>query len=142
MEKVHKGLCGVYQFINTKNSNRYIGSSLSLANKFENSITALMSGVFDCEELQKEWSLYGPESFEFSIIELVDDKYQINDRAKYWLDTLPSISIDNDTDRDFISGHVSISRDLKSDIRASFQGTYDDAVKELISFYENHLKSE
>lgn len=142
MEKAHKGLCGIYQFKNTQTDRKFIGASTSMANVFEKCINDLRMGNFKCEGLQREWNLYGPECFEYSVMELVDDKYDINNRARYWVNKIESTAIDDNADDCVTSGYVSLSRDVKDDLRALNLGTFDTTVRTLIAFYKRHSESE
>jgi len=46
----------------------------------------LLAGTHHSAHLQNAWKKYGPEKFEFSIVEIVDAQEQLTKREQYWID--------------------------------------------------------
>lgn len=64
---------GVYQIYCTINCKKYIGSSKVIIHRVANHISLLNMGLHPIKQLQEDWSSYGKDSFEFSILEKVSN---------------------------------------------------------------------
>lgn len=65
--------CGVYEITNTKNNKRYIGSSNFVFKRLHEHHTALTKGSHPNDRLQKDWAIFGKESFTFIPIDFCDN---------------------------------------------------------------------
>ena len=85
---------GVYQIRNKINNKVYIGSTImSFTKRLEHHRCLLRKGTHKNTYLQHAWNKYGEESFEFSILEVVD-KCCTLEREQFYIDTLkPSYNI-------------------------------------------------
>lgn len=64
---------GVYQILNIKNGKKYIGSSVNIEDRWNQShLRLLRQGTHQNSHLQNAWNKYGEEAFVFSIIEECD----------------------------------------------------------------------
>lgn len=80
---------GVYMFKNNINNKVYIGSSAELSKRKENHIYSLRKGKHHSVYFQRAWNKYGEESFEYKILELLDDNTstaELLEKEQYWLD--------------------------------------------------------
>lgn len=80
---------GVYQIRNTATGGAYIGSTTkSFTQRWSQWRMNLNRGSGCNPHLRYAWEKYGPESFEFSILEVVEDATQVLIREQYWIDQL------------------------------------------------------
>lgn len=87
---------GVYQIRNTVNGKLLIGTSVNLPAILNRHRTALRMGSHQNRELQKDWAEFGPEAFEFEVLDTLtpparpDYKPSDDLRAleELWLDKL------------------------------------------------------
>lgn len=144
MEKATKELMGIYQVKNTTNGHVYVGSSLSIHNRFSLLFSLLASGRCKCVSLQKEWDTIGVAHFTFSILELLKDKYAIEIKELEWMKKLRATSIDNKSAEQFRMKYpnsvISINKETHSALRAMNKGTFDDTIRFLIHFADSHGK--
>jgi group I intron endonuclease len=66
-------LSGVYQILCAQNGKIYIGSAINLESRWHSHRRDLRNGVHVNPHLQFAWNLYGETSFEFSVLEYVDE---------------------------------------------------------------------
>lgn len=77
---------GIYKLTNTVNGKVYVGSAVNLGNRKENHYACLRNNKHKNERLQHSWNKHGETSFEFSILEYVEDKNNLIEREQYWMD--------------------------------------------------------
>jgi hypothetical protein len=65
---------GVFAITNTANGKAYLGSSLNLHGPLNKHRFMLSTGAHDVRELQEDWNRFGPGSFTFEILEVVEVK--------------------------------------------------------------------
>ena len=61
---------GIYAIINIETGKRYIGSAVNIKKRWHRHTSALNLRKHENKRLQNAWNKYGPESFQFTIIEL------------------------------------------------------------------------
>lgn len=74
---------GVYQIANTKNGKRYIGSSANVRARFGSHLRGLGWGQHHSTRLQRAWTKYGADAFEFSILEVAPQEELLACEQKY-----------------------------------------------------------
>lgn len=79
---------GIYQIKNIINGKKYIGSSVSINTRKRGHFRDLIKKKHHSILLQRAWNKYGSDKFEFSIIEILDDREKLIEREQYYLDTL------------------------------------------------------
>jgi len=79
-------LLGVYRIINKINGKVYIGSAINLKTRKNNHINRLRKSNHHSIHLQRSWSKYGEGSFEFEVIEYIDNKENLIEREQFWID--------------------------------------------------------
>jgi len=87
---------GVYQVRNTVNGKVLIGVSVDLPAMLNRQQAQLRMGGHPNRELQKEWAEFGPEAFEFEILDTLtppegaqyDPKDDLRALEQLWLDKL------------------------------------------------------
>jgi group I intron endonuclease len=77
---------GIYEILNRENGKFYIGSSVNIPKRWKRHLNELNNGCHGNDHLQRAWNKYGPEAFDFSIIEKVDKRATLLDREQHWLD--------------------------------------------------------
>lgn len=91
---------GVFIIKNNKNNKIFMGSSLNLKSIDFKNFMMLDSGLHFNSELQKDWNIFGKDSFSFEILELLDIKddteYNYDEDLKIlemiWFDKLKPIA--------------------------------------------------
>jgi hypothetical protein len=127
---------GVCKLENIVTREIYVGSSLSLQNKLMTLYTALARGQHKYAPLQESWMRHGPQSFRFSVLELVKDRYAVELCEAKWLNELNAQSIEGkniESLRQRSPGtHISIGRDLHAELRELGLGSFNDTIMQLI----------
>lgn len=86
-EKPERLRSGVYQIKNTANGKCYVGSSFAFGRRWNRHIRELRGNIHPNAKLQAAWNKYGPENFEFSVVECVE-KDVILEREQFWIDSV------------------------------------------------------
>src|SRR5699024_10047733 len=73
----------VYSITNTKNSKKYIGSTVDYEERVKSHLRGLRGGYHDNRKLQKDFNIYGEESFKFEILHEIKDDI---DRERFKLE--------------------------------------------------------
>lgn len=77
---------GIYKLTNIVNGKVYVGSAVNLGRRKEHHYACLRNNKHKNERLQHSWNKHGEVSFEFSILEYVEDKNNLIEREQYWMD--------------------------------------------------------
>jgi group I intron endonuclease len=97
---------GVYAIRNLVNGKCYVGSSKNIENRWKEHKHKLNSGRrWGHSALENAWSKYGPETFEFVILEQVDNIDDLLSTEKRWIDQLDSYRTGYNSRPDAISNH-------------------------------------
>lgn len=79
MNSIYKQI-GVYRITNTLNGKTYVGKTkMNFGDRWDCHRAQLNGGYHHNKALQKEWNEFGADSFEFKIIESVDNTDVLND---------------------------------------------------------------
>jgi group I intron endonuclease len=78
-------VCGVYMICNRQNMGFYIGSSVDIATRWRSHKATLNKGTSYSVHLQRAWSKYGADSFDFVIVEECEPSV-LTEREQFWLD--------------------------------------------------------
>lgn len=81
---------GIYKIVNKVNGKVYYGSSKNLRQRFIDHRKTLKKGAHHSSHLQKAWKKYGKESFEFIVVELVENENLLIQREQQYLDKFQS----------------------------------------------------
>lgn len=81
-------ISGIYKIENKVNGKIYIGSSIDINKRWRYHVSDFEANRHCNSYFQNAWNKYGKDSFEFSIIEILDIKDNIFEREQYWLDIL------------------------------------------------------
>lgn len=79
---------GIYKIICVVNNKIYIGSAVNLDRRWKRHLNELKNNYHANIILQNAFNKHGLESFNFEIIEIVDDVCKLFEREQYYLDTL------------------------------------------------------
>lgn len=77
--------CGIYKILNLISGKFYIGSAISITDRWDHHRHTLRKCIHTNSYLQRAWIKYGNEAFEFIILELCQ-KEKLIEREQYWLD--------------------------------------------------------
>ena len=78
-------VCGIYRIENLINHKSYIGQSIDIYERWVEHKWALNNQQHNNTHLVRSWYKYGPDNFEFTIIERCNE-IELNDREIYWVD--------------------------------------------------------
>lgn len=78
-------LLGIYKIRNILNDKVYIGSSIHIKRRLSEHKCWLRKNTHDNDYLQKAWNKYGENNFVFEIVELLENKLQLEERETYWI---------------------------------------------------------
>ena len=78
---------GVYGIWNTRNGTLYIGSTTHpFAVRWSQHRADLRGYNYGGNRLLRaDWTTFGPEAFQFLIIEIVADRHRVRERERFWL---------------------------------------------------------
>lgn len=80
---------GVYAIVCTVTGDCYVGSSVDIPHRWSQHRSALKRGDHSTRHLQRAYLKYGPDAFEFLLLEEVTESQQlILEREQFWIDTL------------------------------------------------------
>lgn len=75
---------GIYKFTNLKLDKYYIGQSVDLKNRYLSHINLLRTNKHNNSVLQNDYNLYGEKSFEFEVLEFVDEE-NLSKQEDFWI---------------------------------------------------------
>jgi group I intron endonuclease len=91
---------GIYQILCKATGERYIGSSGNIQARIREHIYDLRHLIHINYMLMASWVRNGEETFDFSVLEIVNDTSLLFEREQYWLDQLkPELNIATSADR-------------------------------------------
>src|SRR5579871_3988760 len=79
---------GIYAIINCVNQQRYVGSAKNLLQRKQHHLGDLQAGKHKNSHLQRAYDHYGPDAFNFVILELVEHVENLLEREQHYIDTL------------------------------------------------------
>jgi len=79
-------MMGIYCIYNKVSKKIYIGSSFDIKKRWVAHKSDLRTRRSNNSYLQRAWDKYGEDSFEFKILETVNDKEVLYQREQYWMD--------------------------------------------------------
>lgn len=79
---------GIYVITNRENGKIYIGSSVNIKYRWAGHKSDLGKQKHHSKHLQRSWLRYGAGSFEFSVLEYVEDTELLIEREQHYLDKL------------------------------------------------------
>ena len=82
-------LCGIYAFVCRENERKYVGGTTTTFQKrMKLHLSNLKCGKHHSPAFQADYNLYGPDAFEFRILEVVEDVTTIQERELFWMNEL------------------------------------------------------
>ena len=85
MKEIYKSI-GIYRITNLINGKSYIGKTgMNFGDRWDSHRSLLNSGKHDNPHLQRAWSKYGQQNFEFEIVEKLDNAKDLNEREMFWI---------------------------------------------------------
>lgn len=77
---------GIYAITNKENGKQYVGSAVHFGKRWGKHRSELRRGIHHSKKLQRSWSAHGADNFEFSVLEIVNDKTRLLEREQFWID--------------------------------------------------------
>lgn len=90
MAKSILALSGIYAIQNLKNGKRYVGSAVDTRLRWGQHRRGLANGTHHSKKLQNSWIKHGQNSFEFLVLEFVDDLKSLIAREQFWINKFES----------------------------------------------------
>ena len=109
---------GIYLIKNSVNGRFYIGSSINVKSRWASHKSTLRRGIHHSPKLQRAWNKYGEDSFEFHLIEIVEDGEDLASSEQRWMDALGAAVYGYNISPKAGSVFVSSGRPLSSEHRA------------------------
>lgn len=81
-------LSGIYKITCSGNGKVYIGSATNFCTRWSMHLHDLRNNKHHGDYMQNSYNKYGEESFQFEILEYVEDVDKLIVREQYWLDTI------------------------------------------------------
>lgn len=81
-------LSGIYKIENLVNGKCYIGSAVNFTNRESVHRRGLNKGSHHSQKLQRAWDKYGPSSFVFMLVEIVEQSENLIACEQRWIDAL------------------------------------------------------
>lgn len=78
------GTCGIYAIVCNKTWRSYVGQSFNIEKRLKQHFHLLGKKKHQNSEFQKDFNLYGQDSFKTEILEIVKDHNILGDREVYW----------------------------------------------------------
>jgi len=79
-------LVGIYKIENKNNGMVYIGQSVSIMTRWEQHISTLSRNKHKSTKMQNDYKKGSICDFDFSVVEIVENKDNLNDREYYWIE--------------------------------------------------------
>jgi len=83
----YKKITGIYKILNNANNKCYIGSAISIYNRFSQHKRALRNNCHFNAHLQSSWNKYGENLFSFIILEKCEREFLL-EKEENWIKTL------------------------------------------------------
>jgi len=114
-------IVGIYKIINKVNGKYYVGSSNNIHKRWNEHKKTLIKNTHHSRYLQRSWNKYGPESFDFVIIEPnINEKDLLITEQKY-LD-ISSNEKDKCLNLSYLAGKVEMNEETRKKISKSNMG--------------------
>ena len=76
----------IYAIVNQVTRDMYVGSAVVVNRRWSSHRSQLRKGTHHCKHLQNAHVKYGEQSFDWEIIEFVDDTNKLIKREQFWID--------------------------------------------------------
>ena len=86
---------GIYAIVNKINNKKYVGSAINFKTRWGQHRSELNKNKHDNSYLQNSWNKYGEYTFEFWVLETVENKKNLIDREQIWIDYYKSNKREN-----------------------------------------------
>lgn len=81
---------GIYAIVNNVTGRKYIGQTSRFLYRWTKHKLLLRRGEHPNRDLQSDWNLYGPDAFEFQILELVGIM-ELLEREREYIKSMPNL---------------------------------------------------
>lgn len=87
-----KNTMGIYLIKNNFNGKAYIGSSVDIKTRLNDHIKKLTNNTHLNTSLQKEWNLFGSDTFTFEILSVEQEKSELPYKEKFFIDEFKKLN--------------------------------------------------
>lgn len=136
---------GIYQIKNTLNNKVYVGSAVDIKQRWRIHKHKLNKLKHHSKKLQNSWLKHGENSFEFLVLEYIEDKTRLIEKEQFWIDELKAAGI-NGYNVCSVAGStlgVSPSYETRCKISASLTGMKlsEDTKRKISEFHKGNTYS-
>lgn len=110
---------GIYKIVNKTNGKYYIGSSNNIHKRWRHHKDDLIKGNHHSQYLQRSWNKYGPDNFDFIIIETCVPEESLLIVEQKYLNTLEKEKCYNSS---MIAGKIEMNKETRQKISESSKG--------------------
>lgn len=86
---------GIYTITCTNNNKIYVGASTKIQTRWKSHVRELTKGCHINKELQEDWNKHGSCNFRFEVLQLVENKTDLQERELYHMNQYPLSSLYN-----------------------------------------------
>lgn len=79
---------GIYKIVNERDGKTYVGSATHIYRRSRRHICDLKVRIHTNQKLQRAFDKYGESSFQFFVLEVVENKLELAAREQFWIDSL------------------------------------------------------
>lgn len=140
MKHIRPSMSGIYQILNTRSGEKYVGSSTRIYDRLKSHLSFLANGTHINKRLQNAWKQDSPTSFQFSVLEIVADPLLLPQREIYWIRHTGAQNLGFNTKTDLHKEHTSakVGSDTKKEMENLKMGSMNTTLETLLRFYQQH----
>lgn len=76
----------IYAIVNNVTRDMYVGSAVAVSRRWAAHMCNLRKGKHHCEHLQNAYRKYGPDAFDWEIVQFVENKEELINHEQFWID--------------------------------------------------------
>lgn len=127
---------GIYSITNKVNGKIYIGQTSDIDFRWFQHINNLKKNKHNNKYLQNSWNKYGENNFNFDIIEVLENEFELNDKEKYYIQLYKSNITSYGYNLTSGGDNYSLNEESKNKISISKRGQNSNLTKEQV----RHIK--
>jgi group I intron endonuclease len=76
----------IYAIVNNVTRDMYVGSAVAVNRRWNAHLCNLRKGGHHCEHLQNAYRKYGPDAFDWEVVQFVENKEELIKHEQFWID--------------------------------------------------------